>query len=71
MFKGILLYITLILCLFSIMGIDDIYNKGYLFIDIIICTGLIYTCYNIINEEELKCLTLTKHLYKKKLSDEW
>lgn len=71
-FKGILLYTTIIVCMLSAMGIDDIYDKGYFFIDIVICAGLIYTCYKTINEEEADILTLNKYLGKKlEEDDEW
>lgn len=71
-FKSILLYTTIIVCMLSAMGIDDIYDKGYFFIDIVICAGLIYTCYKTINEEEADILTLNKYLGKKlEEDDEW
>lgn len=60
--KGILLYTTCIVCLLSMGGIDDIYDKGYLPIDIAICAGLIYTCYKVINKEEIGTLLLDKYL---------
>lgn len=58
--KSILLYTTFIICILSIIGIDDIYNKGYFLIDMIICVGLIYTCYKTINKEDI--LLLDKYL---------
>ena len=61
-FKGILLYTTLIVCMLSVMGIDGIYNKGYFFEDILLCTALIYACYKAINKKELSILTLDKYL---------
>lgn len=71
-FKGILLYITFIVCMLSAMGIDSIYDQGYFFIDVILCAGLIYTCYKTINEEELDILTLNKYLGSKlEEDDEW
>lgn len=70
-FKGILLYTTFIVCMFSAMGIDDIYDKGYFFIDIVICVGLIYSCYKTINEEEADILTLNKYLGEPEEDDEW
>lgn len=59
-FKGILLYITFIVCIFSAMGIDSIYDQGYFLIDIVLCAGLVYACYKTINEEELDILTLAR-----------
>nr|DAI45590.1 MAG TPA: hypothetical protein [Bacteriophage sp.] len=45
-FKGILLYTTLHnMYTLQQMGIDNIYDQGYLFIDVVICAGLIYACY--------------------------
>ena len=63
--KGILLYITIIVCMLSAMGIDSIYENGYFIIDIVICAGLIYTCYKTINKEEMDTLTLNKYLGEK------
>ena len=63
--KGILLYTTIIVCMLSAMGIDSIYENGYFIIDIVICAGLIYTCYKTINKEEVDTLTLNKYLGKK------
>lgn len=60
-FKGILLYTTLIVCILSVAGIDSIYDKGYFLIDIVICTGLVYSCYKIINKEEINILALTNN----------
>ena len=70
-FKGILLYITFIVCVLSAMGIDDIYDKGYFLIDIVICAGLIYSCYKTINEEELNILLLSNHTEELEEDDEW
>lgn len=60
-FKGILLYITFIVCMLSAMGIDDIYDKGYFLIDIVICAGLVYACHKTISEEELNILLMNKY----------
>ena len=70
-FKGILLYTTFIVCMLSAMGIDDIYDKGYFLIDIVICAGLIYTCYKTINKEELNTLLLNNHTEELEEDDEW
>lgn len=71
-FKGILLYTTFIVCVSSTIGIDNIYDQGYFFIDIVICAGLIYTCYKTINEAELDILTLNKYLGGKlEEDDKW
>lgn len=63
-FKGILLYTTFILCIFSIMGIDYICDKGYLLADILICTGMVYLCYKAINKSDLETLLLAKYYGK-------
>lgn len=52
--KGILFYTTFIVCIFSAMGIDNIYNKGYFLADIVICAALIYACYKTISKEEIE-----------------
>ena len=71
-FKGILLNTTFIVCVLSVMGIDNIYNRGYFFIDVVICAGLIYACYKTINEAELDILTLNKYLGGKlEKDDKW
>lgn len=71
-FKGILLNTTFIVYVSSTIGIDNIYNQGYFFIDVVICAGLIYTCYKTINEAELDILTLNKYLGGKlEEDDKW
>lgn len=69
--KGVLLYTTFIVYILSAMGIDDIYNKGYFLIDIVICAGLIYACYKTINKEELTTLLLSNHTEELEEDDEW
>lgn len=68
--KGILLYTTFIVCIFSIMGIDSIYDKGYFFIDIALCTALINTCYKSINKEEFNILTLKNYFVENQEYDD-
>lgn len=71
-FKGILFYTTFIVCMFSVMGIDDIYDKGYFFEDILLCVTLIYACHKTISEKELDILSLSKYLGgKEEDDDEW
>ena len=69
-FKGILLYTTFIVCILSVMGIDDIYDKGYFFIDIVICAGLIYACHKTISKEEVDILLPGKYPDKEE-DDKW
>lgn len=70
-FKGILLYTTIIVCLFSVMGIDNIYDKGYFFTDIALCATLIYVCYKNISKEELSKLSLNKYFGVSDEDNEW
>ncbi len=62
--KGILLYITFIVSLLAIGGIDSLYNNGYLFETIMIVATLIYLCKEIISEEEFDILSLSKFFNK-------
>ena len=57
--KGVLLYITAITVTIFIMGVESIYDKGYIIPSVIICAVLCYTCYKLISEEEFKILTFT------------
>ena len=70
--KGILLYTTTIVCMLSVAGIDDIYDKGYFFTDIAICAALIYACRRTISEDDLDTLSLDKYFGdNKEEDDEW
>lgn len=60
--KGMLLYITILVTIIFMMGIDSIYDKGYFFYGVIIVAALIFVCYKTINKEELEMLTLCKYL---------
>lgn len=62
--KGILLYTTFIVCIFFIMGIDNIYDNSYFLIDIVLCAGLIFLCKWTISEEEINTILLTKYFNK-------
>lgn len=59
--KGLLLHTTVLFILFFIAAIDSIYDNGWFIQSIIICTTLIYTCYKLISEEEIKTLTIYKY----------
>lgn len=58
--KGVLLYVTLLICLITIGGIDSIYDNGYLIEVLLIVASLIYLCKTVISKEELDILLLNK-----------
>lgn len=60
--KGVLLYITTLVTLLYMCGIDSIYDNGYLFHGLILVAILIGVCYKTINKEELEILTFNKYL---------
>ena len=60
--KGMLLYITILVTLIFMMGIDSIYDQGYFFHGLILVAALIFVCYKVINKKELEILTLYKYL---------
>lgn len=60
--KGVLLYITTLVTLLYMMGIDSIYNNGYFFHGLVLVLMLIGVCYKTINKKELEMLTLYKYL---------
>lgn len=60
--KGVLLYVTVLVTLLYIMGIDSIYDNGYFFHGLILILILIGVCYKTINKEELEILTFNKYL---------
>ena len=60
--KGVLLYVTTLVTLLYMMGIDSIYDNGYFFHGLILVLVLIGVCYKIINKEELEILTFNKYL---------
>ena len=59
--KGVLLYVTILVTLLYMMGIDNIYNNGYFFHGLIFVLILIGVCYKTINKEELEILTLSRY----------
>lgn len=59
--KGVLLYVTILVTLLYMMGIDSIYDNGYFFHGLILVLILIGVCYKTINKEELEILTLNRH----------
>ena len=60
--KGMLLYITILVTIIFMMGIDSIYDQGYFFYGIMLIAVLIFMCYKTINKEELEMLTISKYL---------
>ena len=60
--KGVLLYVTTLVTLLYMMGIDSIYNNGYFIHGLILVLILIGVCYKTISKEELEILTLNKYL---------
>lgn len=45
---------------FSVMAIDDIYDKGFFLINVIICITLIYGCEKYITKEDVDILSFRK-----------
>lgn len=60
--KGVLLYVTTLVTLLYMMGIESIYDNGYFIHGLILVLILIGVCYKTINKEELEILTLNKYL---------
>lgn len=60
--KGVLLYVTTLITLLYMMGIDSIYDQGYFIHGLILVTTLIVLCYKFISKEEIEVLTLSKYL---------
>ncbi len=59
--KGALLYITTLITLLYMMGIDSIYDNGYFLQGLVLVLVLIGVCHKIINKEEIEVLTLSKY----------
>ena len=57
-----LLYMTTLVIMMFIIGIDSIYDQGYFFYGIMLIAVLIFMCYKTINKEELEMLTISKYL---------
>ena len=58
-FKGILLWVSILIVMLSVCSIDSIADKGYswLFGMVVLDIILILTCYNTITEEEYKIVS--------------
>lgn len=59
--KGVLLYVTTLVTLLYMTGIDSIYDNGYFIHGLILVLILIGVCYKTINKEELEILTLSRY----------
>ena len=59
--KGMLLYITILVTIIFMMGINSIYDNGYFFYSVMLVAALILVCYKTISKEELEILTLYKY----------
>lgn len=57
-FKGILLYMTLTICILSVMIADSLYKEGYLILAFFICTIMVFACFKLINKQELNKLAM-------------
>lgn len=60
--KGVLLYVTTLVTLLYMMGIDSIYDNGYFIHGLIFVLILVGVCYKTINKEELEILTFNRYL---------
>lgn len=59
--KGVLLYVTILVTLLYMMGIDSIYDNGYFLHGLVLISILVGVCYKTINKEELEILTLSRY----------
>lgn len=57
-FKGILLYMTLTICILSIMIADSLLKEGYLVLDFFICVSMIAACFAFIDKQELNKIAM-------------
>lgn len=62
--KGVLLYVTTLVAMLFICGVDSIMEQGYFISWTSIMVLLIYVCYKTISKEELDILTFNKYLNK-------
>ena len=54
--KGLLFYITIISLVLTVLSIDSLYAKGYLFIQIPLLILLVFICSKIISKKDVKKL---------------
>lgn len=62
--KGILLYTTIILSLFFVIGIDSIYDKSFFVEYLVAIVSLIYACSKVITEKEYAKIMFIKSINK-------
>ena len=62
--KGILLWTTAFATILFIIGVDSIYDNGYFFQTYIAVAVMMFCCYKLISEEELKILSLYRWFNK-------
>lgn len=62
--KGMLLWITAFAAVIFILGVDSIYDNGYLFQTLIAVVVMVFCCYKLISEEEFKILSLYRWFNK-------
>ena len=60
--KGVLLYVTTLVTLIFMIGINSIYDQGYFSYGVMLVAALIFVCYKTISKKELESLTLYKYL---------
>ena len=65
-YKGILLYLTVFLCILSIINIDSIIDRGMSILVLTICIigALVSLCYGVIEKEDYDILLLNKYIDK-------
>lgn len=56
--KGIMLWITAFMSALFIVGIDSIYDNGYILQTFTVVALMIFCCYKLISEEEFEILSL-------------
>lgn len=59
--KGVLLYVTILVALLYMMGIDSIHDNGYFIHGLVLVLVLVGVCYGTISKEELEILSLNKY----------
>lgn len=66
MYKGILLYLTVFLCIWFILSIDHIIDRGIDILALAICIigALVSLCYGIMEKKDYDILLLNKYLDK-------
>lgn len=63
--KGLLLWVTTLMLMLFMSGVDSIMDQGYLVPWLVVCAILCYLCYKYISEDEFYTLSGAKWLNKK------